>query len=684
MNCREIEARLADCAVGELPEEWVALVEDHVASCPSCRRALEERREAIGLVAAIGKGSAPRLAPARRAKLLAATRPPAGRHGARLVWLGAIGSAAAAVVVWVALEQYAELNEDREHAAEVLGGTATSENEDEPDASNLALVGKPLTEEEANLIETERAARSTKISNVVKDHRLPRLSPGLPRGTMPRIQAAHVFSDGPDEPGVVTNTEKALAAGVESTEERLEIPSATHFEHAGFNPVQDPKETVLSTFALDVDTGSYTIARSYLQANHLPPPAAVRTEEFLNYFDYGYAGPEEGPFAIHLEGAPSRFGAAGTGSAATWLLAIGIQAKRIAREHRRSAALTFVVDVSGSMAQGNRLGLVKEALALLVDELHGEDRVAIVAYDDEARVVLPPTSLAKRDEIVAAIRSLAAGGSTNAEAGLDLGYRLAIENFAEGFENRVILCSDGVANVGRTGPLGILARVKDCVDDGITLSTVGVGMGNYNDVLLEGLADAGNGNYAYVDRLEEARRVFVENLTGTLQRVAKDAKVQVEFDPAVIASYRLLGYENRRLANEEFRNDRVDAGEIGAGHAATALYEIRFREGGDGTAAVVRLRWQDPDSGKVTEISRRIERDGFHLEFSSASARYRLASCVAAFAEILRGQEGKGPEDLGVVAEVARNVAREFDDAPRVLELAELVARARELRSRER
>lgn len=290
------------------------------------------------------------------------------------------------------------------------------------------------------------------------------------------------------------------------------------------------------------------------------------------------------------------------------------------------------------MDRENRLELVKQALTLLVDQLRPADEIGIVIYGSTARVVLPHTRNVNREHILAAIHSLSPGGATNAEEGLRMGYQLALQNFGPDYINRVILCSDGVANVGQTGPDAILTEIANYVKDGILLTTIGFGMGNYNDILMEQLANKGNGSYTYVDTLKEAERVFVENLTGTLQIIAKDAKVQVEFNPQTVSRFRLLGYENRRLAQEDFRDDDVDAGEIGSGHSVTALYEIKLHEEEVvGKLATIFIRHENPDTGNVTEVSQDIFADELKGTFEEASTSFQLAATVAEFAEILRG-----------------------------------------------
>ena len=406
------------------------------------------------------------------------------------------------------------------------------------------------------------------------------------------------------------------------------------FQAHGTNPFIDTEDEAFSTFGMDVDTASYAITRRYLRDGHLPPSEAVRVEEFVNTFDYNYTPPSDETFAIHIEGAPSKFGE----GKRLQLLRIGIQGYIVPDRDRKDAKLTFVIDVSGSMNRENRLELVKKTLTLLVDQLRPTDEIGIVIYGSTAGVVLPHTRNVNREHILAAIHSLSPGGATNAEEGLRLGYQLALQNFGPDYINRVILCSDGVANVGQTGPDAILTEIGNYVKDGILLTTVGFGMGNYNDILMEQLANKGNGSYAYVDTLKEAERVFVENLTGTLQVIAKDAKVQVEFNPQTVSRFRLLGYENRRLAQEDFRDDDVDAGEIGSGHSVTALYEIKLpEEEVVGKLATVFIRHEDPDLGDVTEVSQDIFANELKGTFEEASTSFQLAATVAEFAEILRG-----------------------------------------------
>lgn len=406
------------------------------------------------------------------------------------------------------------------------------------------------------------------------------------------------------------------------------------FKGHGTNPFIDPEDDNKSTFGMDADSASYSVVRRYLQDGNLPPTEAVRVEEFINAFDYDYTPPTDAAFALHLEGAPSKF----SERKRSQLLRIGIQGRVVPEVDRKDAVLTFVIDVSGSMGMGNRLGLVKKALQLLVKQLRPADKIGIVVYGTDARVVLPHTSVVNREHILERIDALCPEGVTNVEDGIHKGYELARKNSDSDCINRVILCSDGVANEGVTDPEVLLKEIRSYVNnDNIFLTTVGFGMENYNDILMEELAKKGNGNYAYVDTLNEARRIFVENLTGTLQTIAKDAKVQVKFNPDTVRQFRLVGYESRQMKHEDFRNDEADAGEIGSGHSVTALYEVKLNKGVDsGRLAKVSIRYEDPDTQKVTEVSEKFAVEDLKAKFEDTSPGLQFATTVAQFAEILR------------------------------------------------
>lgn len=451
----------------------------------------------------------------------------------------------------------------------------------------------------------------------------------------------------------------------------------TFFQHHGVNPFIDTEDDNLSTFAMDVDTASYTVARRFIRDGNLPDPASVRVEEFVNYFDQDYAPPSDGAFAVHVDGSPSPFG-----GEKHWLLRVGLQGKEIAAHARQDATLVFAIDVSGSMAREDRLELVKRSLRLLVDELRPSDEVGIVIYGDRASVLLHPTNGGEKRAILSAIDRLRPGGSTFVEDGVRLAYEMAATRVRFGRITRVLLLSDGVGNVGRTGADAILNQVKFHLNEGVTLTTVGVGMGNYNDILLEQLANDGDGSYHYVDTLAEARNVFVDNLVGTLQNIAKDAKIQVQFNPAVVRSYRLLGYENRAVADQDFRDDSVDAGEVGAGHSVTALYEIKLHDGVDGPLGMVSVRYEDPDTRRVVEAARTFQRWELETVFAKTSPRFQLAAVVAEYAEILRESYWAQDGNLAHVAAEADRIRWLLPHDADVVEFAALTREAERLARR--
>ena len=442
------------------------------------------------------------------------------------------------------------------------------------------------------------------------------------------------------------------------------------------NRPRTPSEQPLSTFSIDVDTASYANVRRFLTSGRLPPPDAVRIEEMVNYFRYDYPQPGgDRPFSVTLEAAECPW------HSGRRLVRIGLEGRDIDRRERPAGNLVFLIDVSGSMSAANKLPLVKQALAMLVEELTENDSVAIVTYAGDAGVKLPATSGDQKGKILTVIESLSSGGSTHGSAGINLAYEQAAERFIPGGVNRVILATDGDLNVGVTSDEALVDLIKQKAAGGTFLTVLGFGEGNLQDAKMEKIADNGNGVYAYIDGAREARKVLVEQLTGSTITIAKDVKIQVEFNPAQVASYRLLGYENRIMAAEDFRNDRKDAGEIGAGHSVTALYEIELvGDGGEGSAGVeplkyqppqpkpapeaglidgetsrelltVKLRWKKPDGDASTldEVPL-VDRGG---AFEQASADLRFAGAVAAFGMVLRNSEYKGEATLPLVAKIA-------------------------------
>lgn len=453
-------------------------------------------------------------------------------------------------------------------------------------------------------------------------------------------------------------------------------PSDMFFEDYGVNPSIDTEDDNLSTFALDVDTGSYTIMRNYINEGNLPPKESVRVEEYVNYFEQGYeTPPAHQAFSINLDGGPSPF----TQSERYDMLRVGIQGYEVSEEDRKPASLTFVIDISGSMDMDNRLGLVKQSLEMLVEQLHRDDTVSIVVYGSEARLILAPTRGSDADTILSAIYRLSPEGSTNAEAGLRLGYRTAMQAYNPDGINRVILCSDGVANVGQTEADSILQMIDQYIAEGITLTTIGFGMDNYNDVLMEQLANNGNGFYAYIDDRNEVRKLFIDEITGTLQTIAFDAKVQIEFNPEVVKNYRLVGYENRAIADDEFRDNSVDAGEIGAGHSVTALYEIKLYPDAHGRIATVFMRWQDPDTRQVVEISKDYEVGQLAFDFRETNPYFQRAVVVAEYAEILKGSYWAEESSLDEVYDEARRLEDYLYRDESMSEFVDLIKTAKRL-----
>lgn len=411
------------------------------------------------------------------------------------------------------------------------------------------------------------------------------------------------------------------------------VPPGTRFVDPGtsrpVDPVQDPR----STFALDVDTGSFSVARELVARGVTPPPESVRLEEWVNSFDYADPPPESGALGVTAETGLVPDGT----SAASQRVRVAVSTPELAEEDRPRAHVTLVVDRSGSMGAENRLGLVQESLGVLAERLRPDDTVAVVSFDDEAAPLLPPTRVSDTASVLGVVDELEPRGSTNLEDGLRLGYAQARASFEADATNVVVLCSDGVANVGDTLPESITATVAEEGAAGIHLVTVGFGMGNYDDHLMEQLADRGDGFYSYVDTLDEAERLFGDELTTTLLPVAAEARAQVAFDPELVSSYRLLGYENRALADEDFEDIAVDAGELGPGHHVTALYDVRLADGVEPGQVVGRadLRWADPGTGAAQETSTELR----SATTASPSAAFALAGAVADTALWLRGGE---------------------------------------------
>jgi Ca-activated chloride channel family protein len=428
------------------------------------------------------------------------------------------------------------------------------------------------------------------------------------------------------------------------------------FKDYGTNPMIDTSDDHLSTFAVDVDTASYAIARRKIIEGQTPPASSVRVEEFVNYFKYDYAGPTGNvPFAAHMDMSPSPF------TKGRQILRVGVQAKKLSIQERKNANLVFLVDVSGSMNNADKLPLAKRAMRVLVDNLKDGDTVSLVTYAGNTRVVLEPTGIEHKAQILSALEDLSAGGSTAMSSGMDLAYELASKSLGPDSISRVIVLSDGDANVGNTNHEQILKAIAGKVKEGVTMSTIGFGMGNYQDERMEQLANKGNGNYYYIDSLNQARRIFQEQLGGTLEVVAKDVKIQVNFDEDAVKSYRLIGYENRDVADKDFRNDKVDAGEIGAGHSVTALYEVVLKKS-DAVPVTVLIRHKKPRGTKSIETSFSFNLDNVYQSFDGAPEDFRFASAVMGAAEILRKSEHAQGWRFKKVLAIARNASSKHSE----------------------
>lgn len=469
------------------------------------------------------------------------------------------------------------------------------------------------------------------------------------------------------------------------------------YQHLDDNAMKQVASEPVSTFSLDVDTGSYSNVRRFLAQGQLPPQDAVRVEELVNYFPYEYGHARgEHPFAVGTELAPCPW------APGHWLLRVAVKAEEVAAKAMPPANLVFLVDVSGSMDDPAKLPLLKSSLKLLVDQLRPEDRVSLVVYAGREAVVLEPTAGSEREKIRRAIDNLSAGGSTAGEAGIKLAYRMAKSGYIRGGINRVLIATDGDFNVGLTDFEALKDLVERERESGVQFSSLGFGTGNYNEQLMEQLADAGNGSYGYIDTLQEGRKVLVDQVRSTLVTVAKDVKVQVEFNPQAVGEYRLIGYENRVLAREDFNNDKVDAGDVGAGATVTALYEItpaggaaavdplRYgsrqpevtiqyrRDPADAEIAFVKLRYKQPDGSTSKLVTLPVVRGALKPSFDKASDDLRFATAVAGFGQLLRGGKYTGNWTYDDVLQLA-NGARGKDEFGYRAEFTGLVRMAKTL-----
>ncbi|MBV6631668.1 MAG: VWA domain-containing protein [Alphaproteobacteria bacterium] len=489
------------------------------------------------------------------------------------------------------------------------------------------------------------------------------------------------------------------------------IGNRDRFEAAPVNPFQQTKQEPVSTFSIDVDTASYSFVRRTLRGGQLPPPEAVRIEEMVNYFDYSYSTPSDPatPFEPTVAVYPSPW------NQGTQILHVGIKGYEVPVAEKPRSNLTFLIDTSGSMTSADKLPLLQQSLRMMVEQLNPDDTVAIVAYAGNAGTVLEPTPISERSQILRAIDRLAAGGSTAGGEGIRLAYKLARQNFDDDAVNQVIIGTDGDFNVGITDPNALQDYIEAERASGVFLSVLGFGQGNYNDALMQRLAQNGNGFAAYIDTADEARKVLVDELTSTLVPIAKDVKIQIEFNPNQVSEYRLVGYESRMLAREDFDDDRVDAGEIGAGHTVTALYEIvpvgalvaergqqeslryadaystanilqqraepepaELSEALSGELGFLKLRYKLPNEDTSRLITRPIQSDEAQ-SIESTGQDVQFAAAVAGFAQLLRRSSAvERGFDYGDVERLARR-SEGADRSGRRAEFLSLVQRAAEL-----
>ena len=471
------------------------------------------------------------------------------------------------------------------------------------------------------------------------------------------------------------------------------------YDHIVENPFLKVEGNPLSTFSIDVDAASYANVRRFLNNGDLPPAGAVRIEELINYFSYQYPQPQnEEPFSINTEISSCPW------NAKHKLVLVGLQGRRISTENLPASNLVFLIDVSGSMDQEDKLPLVKSSLKLLVDQIRSQDKVALVVYAGNAGLVLPSTSGAEKIKIKDAIDALDAGGSTAGGEGIKLAYKTAQQNFVKGGNNRVILCTDGDFNVGVSSEDELQHLIEDKRQSGVFLSVLGFGTGNYQDSKMQLLADKGNGNHNYIDNLSEAKKVFVSEFGGTLFTIAKDVKLQIEFNPAKVQGYRLIGYENRMLNKEDFNDDKKDAGELGSGHTVTALYELipvgvkdtmlkdvdalRYQTPPKTHVETnftdelmnIKLRYKKPDGDKSALIEHPLMDE--NIAFAATSNNFRFAASVAEFGMLLRNSEFKADADFRSVKNIAQSAIGDDAEGYRQ-EFIRLVKKASSLKEKE-
>jgi len=684
------DARLTAYLLGELDAAEHAEVEELLAEDAEARAFVESMggvTEALQAELSTTEAATMELGDLRRARIAKAA---SGARSKRWLAIGGVAAAAAAVALMMVTVKGEERAEKTDSASVALN--SVNDVAKETRSNGTAAVTTPAsgstppsgaTGTEATAGNTAATDTSTAIA-----HPTSVVSPAPQTATstpVPTTTGLAPLRGRKGRPGPMKSNELAWRLDADRNaaqdpidpETRRQLESLGYFggenEDIGYYSAPAPivenafvavAAEPLSTFSIDVDTASYSQMRQSLRAGRMPTPSSVRIEELINYFDYKYPSPARGePFAAVTEV-----------SAAPWntkhkLVRIGIKAREVVQDRRPRANLVFLLDVSGSMSSEDKLPLLKRSLAMLLTKLDAEDRIAIVVYAGASGLALPSTSVAKQSKILGAFKRLKSGGSTNGSAGIELAYQIAQENFVEGGVNRVILATDGDFNVGTTSRPELIKLIEAKAANDVFLTVLGFGMTHFSDGTMEQLADRGNGNYAFIDTLAEAKKVLVDEVQSTLVAVAKDVKLQIEFNPKRVSQYRLIGYENRVLANEDFNNDAKDAGEIGAGHTVTALYEIVPPS----AAKVDSLRYQTAtaasvaaDSGELLTLKLRYKEPTGHVSrkkeipvldsdspFGASSVDFKFASAVAAFGMILRGSSHANDVKLSQVLDWA-------------------------------
>jgi Ca-activated chloride channel family protein len=678
------DPNLTAFALGELSADDHAKMAEAIADSPEAQSYVAETQQFARLLRA--EYEADRQQPAQRSPFIVRME-----EERRASWRYQWGSLAAALAIFAVIAAVA-------FTAIQRSGTLSKRLTDNPTAAT------PQKSASETILEMEAPATPGPLLA---------LQPPKPSGTAalefveePKVAAGGLALNPSAPPPPMPMKRAYVAGGRETTEAeppsryRQDFNTAT-YDKVEENPFLPAASNPLSTFSIDVDTASYANVRRFINSGSLPPKDAVRVEEMINYFTYDYREPEgDKPFSIDVDATACPC------DTCHLLLGMGLKGREVANEKRPASNLVFLLDVSGSMTPAERLPLVKQAMRLLVDKLTEKDHVAIVIYAGGSGLALKSTSGDQKEKILRALEELQAGGSTNGAEGIELAYKVAAENFINGGVNRVILATDGDFNIGVTNQGDLIRLIEAKAKTGVFLSVLGVGTDNLKDSTMQKLADKGNGNYAYLDSVDEARKVLVQQINGTLMTIAKDVKIQVEFNPARVASYRLIGYEKRLLRKEDFNNDKVDAGEIGAGHTVTALYEIvpagaratdpaasippvdplkygtntTNTTNGSGEMVTVKLRHKKPD-GDVSELTEHSFTDN-GSKFENAAPDLKFAAAVAEFGMLLRDSQYKGKGSFGAVIEWAQE-GKGRDTAGYRAGFIEMARKAQSLKPRE-